>query len=767
MKNKEIIEDFEKAKKELEDEMIDNILKYLKNGVFPKTKSDGYMNSYYIVQTLTDSGDKASAKLLKYHNSVIENFVRNCHEKLIFDPGDLINSFLKYTENIYNLIYWMNKIFCYLDRFYTKAKTKISLGKGSLSLYNEYFFKKFKKEVFVEVNKLIKLDRSGNKDYRMTIRKIMKIFRDLDLEEPKIMKENNKIFWIGDNNTGEKENPEVQNEWFDNYFKDETIKFTENKAKKEIQKTTPEYVVLQLQYLVEEYERQREFIGPKYKDKINEINYKYLIGNVMADLAQKETGIKKMLGDKKYGQNIEQLSNLYKLFKLYPESLGEIKKEYKPYIEFRGKKINEDKELSKDPKKFIPELMSLNKEMDNLVNKCFENNSIFTDVKNDAFKTFMKKDFYPKQLANYVDFCMRKGFKSKTDEEIENTLKDIIGLFKYLESKITFKTESDKYMSGRLIRKASLSNKTEQMLITQLKQEQGLLFVSNMQKMISDLENNKKEIESYKVSESKGLPNGIKLDVTVVSQHAWDINKNNIKEIKLPIFLSSALEDFEKYYLKRHQEQKLLWCLGLSTIEIQYLYLNNKNISISTLPQFLSLLEIEKNRKINIAKIAENLEMNVKELLNDIQGLVFNTSFNIKGQADKGIILKVSNPKSKEFTEADEIIINTNFIPPRIKINTIPLPKKKTENEIKEEEENDANILKRYKDHIIQATITRIMKSRIGKVTSHSWLIDETANQISLFQAQPPMIKISIEKLIEKNIIKRNQKKSNCYDYIA
>jgi len=47
------------------------------------------------------------------------------------------------------------------------------------------------------------------------------------------------------------------------------------------------------------------------------------------------------------------------------------------------------------------------------------------------------------------------------------------------------------------------------------------------------------------------------------------------------------------------------------------------------------------------------------------------------------------------------------------------------------------------------------------------WLVNETFKQIELFKAQPQQIKENIEKLIEKNIIKRDEKDRTCYDYIA
>ncbi len=76
-------------------------------------------------------------------------------------------------------------------------------------------------------------------------------------------------------------------------------------------------------------------------------------------------------------------------------------------------------------------------------------------------------------------------------------------------------------------------------------------------------------------------------------------------------------------------------------------------------------------------------------------------------------------------------------------------------------------MIKRYQDNILQATITRIMKSRIGQETNHVWLLNETGRQTDLFKAQPQQIKENIEKLIEKNIIKRSHKNGSIYEYIA
>jgi len=59
------------------------------------------------------------------------------------------------------------------------------------------------------------------------------------------------------------------------------------------------------------------------------------------------------------------------------------------------------------------------------------------------------------------------------------------------------------------------------------------------------------------------------------------------------------------------------------------------------------------------------------------------------------------------------------------------------------------------------------MKERIGQVTTHATLVTEVTKQISLFIAQPILIKQRIELLIEKHIIKRSAEFYDNYEYIA
>ena len=767
-----MVKQFEPCKKEIEEKMINGLIQYVREGSFPKSHPNSFMDCYNLIYKYTN--EQIGDYLLNYHNSIIQKVSAECYEKIKNLSGiGFIDSFISLTDKLNTLIFHMSRIFSYITSNHLKSQEdkenkrtyeQDDISEFSMDIFKKYFFDKLQSKVFNSLNEiLIREERNGNMEHRIKIDTIMKTISFLDYVKPKIVKKSaTKMIWSETNKEAEKsENIPYQKKWYFDYFRGETLKYVKNKAERDIKNNSaPEYVKCALKYINEEYERQNTYINKTFHDDINNINYDNLIKDNMNQIAEMDTGIKYMFKTKKK----DELAEVFQLFTLFPVSLELIQKAFRVYIKDRLTALYNDKELSKDPRKFVPALISLKKEMDEFLVLCFENNNDFQDQENKEFYLLMSKDIYPKQLANYTDFCMRNGFKGKSEEEIEGTLNDIISLFKNINSKLVFQVESEKKMSDRLIKNSSLSINAEKTFISKLKQESGVTYVSKMNEMISDLEKNKNEIEGYKRTKNRGVPNGIKFNVQIISQSAWDVNKSHMDSIIIPPLLKGCLSDFEDYYLKRHQQIKLIWCLGFSKIEIQYLYLKNKNISTSTLIQLLSLYYLEAHIKLSLQNISERLGCNVQKVINDIRGLIFNPNFNPKGQIDKGVILANIDPKTKEFKPETEISINSKFSVTHQKFNTLPLPQKKSAAEIKASEAEEAQITKRYQDNILQATLTRIMKSRIGQETTHVWLVNEASKQIDLFRAQPQQIKENIEKLIEKSIIKRN---GGNYEYIA
>ena len=85
--------------------------------------------------------------------------------------------------------------------------------------------------------------------------------------------------------------------------------------------------------------------------------------------------------------------------------------------------------------------MKLKKDIDNLVQRSFNGHIFFEDSKNKAFSFFMNKDFYPIKLAEFCDLEFRFGFRNLNDNQIEDSLNDIISLFKCINNRLKFQIE--------------------------------------------------------------------------------------------------------------------------------------------------------------------------------------------------------------------------------------------------------------------------------------------------------------------------------------
>ena len=227
-------------------------------------------------------------------------------------------------------------------------------------------------------------------------------------------------------------------------------------------------------------------INQNYYSDIGQINNRLFVGKNTAEIAKVYIDIQYMFTNKKK----EKLKNTYELLSFNPESLKVIDDAFYSYIRKSGEEIYRNKEISKEPIKFVTQLMDLKKEMDNLVEDCFENNPQFQDTKNKAFKNFMNKDFYAKQISNYIGFCMKSGFKGKSDDEIEKNFNKIIGLFKLLNSKLVFQIEENKRMSDRIIKGAFISINHEKKLISKLKEALSVNFVCKILRMMHDFHQN-------------------------------------------------------------------------------------------------------------------------------------------------------------------------------------------------------------------------------------------------------------------------------------
>ena len=211
---------------------------------------------------------------------------------------------------------------------------------------------------------------------RNKIKSIMGILSDVDIDEPAIKNKNNKHIWIpvqDHSKVGTYFTYIYQNEWYEKYFKEETIQFAKEKAEKEIKAKSPfEFILSQLKYLEEEKERQKEYINEKYHNNINDINYQYLLENI-EELVNRDNGIAFMFENRKK----DELKKAYELLKLYRPSLNILKEVFVSYVKNKYEEIKEKKE-AKDGE----DLNNFKSDLENLISECFGNDTLFQEEKN-------------------------------------------------------------------------------------------------------------------------------------------------------------------------------------------------------------------------------------------------------------------------------------------------------------------------------------------------------------------------------------------------
>ena len=342
---------------------------------------NGFFDCYNIIFDFSLLGDNESESLFLFHNEVVKDYIEKCFKIISSQPTDeLIDLFIKQTYDINFLLYWLNRIFTFLDRVYMKEKHRGSLAENEMEFYKELYFNPIKDDIYKELGKLIKQDRNGNKETRNKIKSIMKILNALDIMEPQIAKEKkkgkNEVVWIPDKLNS---NPNkyftyiYQDEWFEKYFKEETIQFAKEKVEKEIiANSAIEFILSQLKYLEEEKERQNEYINEKFHDSLNKINYHYLFENV-EKLVKMDNGIDFMLENRKK----DELKKVYELLKLYEPSLNVLKATFGSFMKKKCEELKE-KKVAKDGEEFN----NFKNEIENLVIESFENDALFQDEKN-------------------------------------------------------------------------------------------------------------------------------------------------------------------------------------------------------------------------------------------------------------------------------------------------------------------------------------------------------------------------------------------------
>ncbi len=753
----------------------DEEFEFINSSIIKKYNEDNYkidratmLNGKDIIYNLINDNLNSIEKIYNFILDCIKNFLYEINEKCFSSAEEEILKYLSdYTNRYKKYVFYLCKLFEYIERIYLIPYKKKLIFELAHENYFKIVFDPHKDQIFLCLSLKIfsdKMNRICQPQTGVLLNSIYKILENVTLKFPKLKKVNDNEFEWEENiskipkiKKGNENDFKIYvKDWYDNYYFESHKQCISEKIEKYFNNQSQFFNIFF--EIVKEEENITKLYLPSYffeqEEELIKDSYSILSINMLSNFDEQ---YKILLNEVK----IEELRIINQM--IYPrneEIQSKIPKLIQQQITLSIKEIKDNKNISKDLLQFIPAIFRILEKWDIIISKSkFE--ETFNELKQNTLVKCLSDDLYAKQLSNYIDYLMRNRDVNiiTNDEEIEKTYNDIKNLHIYISSKYIFENELIKRLTNRLIYNKSISFDKERKILLTIKDNCDKENFGKMKTMIEDIEKYTPDLVlEYKNSEYFYTPM-FQVNFKIISQNCVYIPNNIIFNLDIPDFLKAPIDSFTDFYNKKNKTRKLNWCYGYCSLNIQYLYLSREFISTSSIIQFCILLILEKYNKLTIKKISEILGLNSSIIINEINGLVFNKNFNKKKDPDKGVL--IGNFKD-DIEENNEVELNYNFNYNSLTFNTIF-----TSTIDKKQEITDEQTRLKYESNIIQSTIIRIMKSQAQKSVNHHWLLNKTQENITQFLAQPPQIRAQIEKLIELNMIRRDEDNFNNYFYVA
>merc|ERR1719189_2456310 len=188
-------------------------------------------------------------------------------------------------------------------------------------------------------------------------------------------------------------------------------------------------------------------------------------------------------------------------------------------------------EAVNDPKLYVSTILDVHRKYNALVMTAFNNDSGFVASLDKACGKFINGNSVtkkanassksPELLAKYCDHLLKKSSKNPEEAELEDTLNQVMVVFKYIEDKDVFQKFYSKMLAKRLVQHMSASDDAEASMISKLKQACGFEYTSKLQRMFQDVGVSKDLNENFKKHMGNSEPLDIDFSIQVLSSGSW------------------------------------------------------------------------------------------------------------------------------------------------------------------------------------------------------------------------------------------------------
>ena len=735
-----------KSLDKIKDGIVSKLIRYLETSIPPQAASKLYVEAYAEVINIADKLSQPQEAYKMYVQTLKERLLEE--RKKQAETGEiLLATYLKSWENYKILVFWMYKVFLYLDKYYIKNQKKDHTSAVNYLACEGLV--QFQKELFLPlatrlketILTLIHRERDGLEVDMDPVKYVLMSFVQVGLCDVEIVKvrddvrSEDAIMWKGTTNYLHYETQ------FETDFLQETRSYYQAKTKAWIaEMTCPQYLAQAYQTLEEEKRRADKYLDGKTGPLLLATVEQEVISEHAATIVDMpETGALDLLkNDRK-----KDLALMFKVFKRVEFSLKHITSKLSAYIETRGSSLVSDSELQADSYQFTKSLLRLKSDIDHLLESCFESHSLFQRCRDSAFQKFLNLNKNSAlHISTYIDELMRIEFRGMQESDVESRINAVISVVVCLADRDVFITHYTHLLSYRLLNEKSVSDEAEQIMIKKLALECGHSMVRRIISMFQDINLSRQLNAEYQRLTCSSL-----LTVQVLKTGCWPQQKK--LECPIPEELRINARSFEEFYVSKHSGRSLRWLMGYGQMELTTLFTPRRYILVVSPPQAFILLLFNSSVSLTFNQLQQATHLSVPVLTSHLLKL-----FNPKHR----ILLKPS--KGKTLSDTDSISLNKEFSSATVRIGLVPSVKL-DKPEDKEQEDIEVTNARKF---VLESVLVRVMKSR--RTIPHSELIAEVVKQVASFKAQPTQIKTEIESLIQREYIARSEQDSSIYIYL-
>ncbi|XP_046984367.1 cullin-5 isoform X1 [Schistocerca americana] len=488
----------------------------------------------------------------------------------------------------------------------------------------------------------------------------------------------------------------------------------------------------------------------------------------------------------------EKLRLMFKLMDRVPDGIASMLKDLEDHIMSAGlaDMVAAADIITQDSEKYVERLLELFHQFSVLVSDAFNDDPRFLTSRDKAYRHVVNdtqvfrlelpskqsaglksqpESKCPELLANYCDMLLRKTPLSKklTSDEIENKLRDVLLVLKYVQNKDVFMRYHKAHLTRRLILDTSADSEKEENMVEWLR-EVGMPadYVNKLARMFQDIKVSEDLNQQFK-EQYRNTRGSIadSINIKILNAGAWARGSERVT-VSLPLELEDYIPEVEDFYKKKHSGRKLQWYHHMSNGTITFANnVGRYDVDVTTFQ--MAVLFAWNQRpydKIPYENLRLATELPDPELRRTLWSLV---AFPKLRRQVLSYEPEVQSPK--DFEENTMFWVNQEFalvkngkLQKRGKINLVGRLQLSTERS--KEEDNESIVQLRILR--VQEAVIKILKmrKRITNVQLQTELVDILKN---MFLPSKKMIKEQIEWLIEHKYMRRDEDDINTFIYMA